>query len=156
MYEGLVWLYVNAFGDTEEEARASLSERFTTQKAELIAGNDMNVVGAYAQGVTGENVIAVVVDSGLEIRHEDLEPNVLPNRSLNLNEGASDKTDPTPTSITGDHGTSVAGLIAAKGWNGLGGHGVAPDTSLIGMNYLGTGKVPQTDFLVHGFSCGSD
>jgi subtilisin-like proprotein convertase family protein len=151
MYEGLVWLYVNAFGDTEEEARASLSERFTTQKAELIAGNDMNVVGAYAQGVTGENVIAVVVDSGLEIRHEDLEPNVLPNRSLNLNEGASDKTDPTPTSITGDHGTSVAGLIAAKGWNGLGGHGVAPDTSLIGMNYLGTGKVPQTDFLVHGF-----
>jgi len=45
-------------------------------------------------------------------------------------------------------------LIAAKGWNGLGGRGVAPDTGLIGMNYLGGGdveKVSQAEFLIHGF-----
>jgi len=151
MKAGMIDLYMNLFGDTEEEATASLEARFASEEAKLIAGEDMNVVGAYAQGITGAGVIAVVVDSGLEIRHEDLEANVIPNRSLNLNEGASDKTDPTSSSITGDHGTSVAGLIAAKGWNGLGGQGVAPDTSLIGMNYLGSDKVPQTDFLIHGF-----
>lgn len=151
MKAGMIDLYVNLFGDTVEEATATLNERFEREEAKLIAGEDMNVLEAYAQGVTGEGVIAVVVDSGLEIRHEDLEPNVLPNRSINLNEGALDKTDPTSTSITGDHGTSVSGLIAAKGWNGLGGHGVAPDTSLIGMNYLGSGKVPQTEFIIHGF-----
>ena len=151
MKEGMIDLYVNLFGDTLEEATETLNTRFEVEEGKLIAGEDMNVIGAYNQGVTGKGVIAVVVDTGLEIRHEDLEPNVIPNRSLNLNEGASDKTDPTSSSITGDHGTSVAGLIAAKGWNGLGGQGVAPNASLIGMNYLGSDKVPQTDFLIHGF-----
>ena len=150
MKEGLITLYVS-FGETEEEARAKVEGWFEEDEAKLIAGEDMNVVGAYKQGVTGAGVTAVVVDTGLEIRHEDLEPNVIPNRSLNLNEGALDKTDPTSTSISGDHGTSVAGLIAAKGWNGLGGQGVSPDTNLIGMNYLGSGKVPQTEYLIHGF-----
>ena len=121
------------------------------EEAKLIAGEDMNVMSAYAQGVTGQGVTAVVVDSALEIRHEDLEPNVLVNRSLNIKEGAADRTDPSPAGIAGDHGTSVAGLIAAKGWNGLGGRGVAPDTSLIGMNFLGGGNVPQAEYLIHGF-----
>ena len=117
----------------------------------MVAGEDMNVTAAYAQGVTGAGVTAVVVDSGMEIRHEDLVDNVLPNRSLNLNAEALDRTDPTSTSNSGDHGTSVAGLIAAKGWNGKGGRGVAPDAGLIGMNYLGGDKVAQTDLLAHGF-----
>jgi len=150
MKAGLVELYKGR-GESEEEATSKLNERFAEEEAKLIAGEDMNVMSAYAQGVTGKGVTAVVVDSGLEIRHEDLEPNVLPNRSLNLKEGAFDKTDPTSTAISGDHGTSVAGLIAAKGWNGLGGRGVAPDTGLIGMNYLGGDNVPQTEYLIHGF-----
>ena len=62
-----------------------------------------------------------------------------------------DRTDPTSTANSGDHGTSVAGLIAAKGWNGKGGRGVAPDTGLIGMNYLGEDKIAQKDLLAHGF-----
>ncbi len=150
MKAGLIELYIGR-GETEEEATAKVEGWFEEDEAKLIAGEDINVLGAYAQGVTGEGVTAVVVDSGLEIAHEDLEPNVLPNRSLNLNDGALNKTDPTSTSISGDHGTSVAGLIAAKAGNGLGGQGVAPDTSLIGMNYLGSGKVSQTEFLIHGF-----
>ncbi|MEI4551447.1 S8 family serine peptidase [Pseudoalteromonas spongiae] len=139
-------------GLSEEEAKAKRDAEFAAdENFYLVAGEDMNVVEAYKHGVTGAGVTAVVVDSGLEIRHEDLAPNVLPNRSLNLNDKAIDRTDPTSTSESGDHGTSVAGLLAAKGWNGLGGRGVAPDTGLIGMNYLGGDKVPQTEFLVHGF-----
>ena len=152
MKQGLVNLYVNLFGDTEEEAQASVDTSFANAEATgLVAGEDMNVTAAYAQGVTGAGVTAVVVDSGMEIRHEDLVDNVLPNRSLNLNAEALDRTDPTSTSNSGDHGTSVAGLIAAKGWNGKGGRGVAPDAGLIGMNYLGGDKVAQTDLLAHGF-----
>ena len=139
-------------GLSEEEAKAKRDAEFAAdENFYLVAGEDINVVEAYKHGVTGAGVTAVVVDSGLEIRHEDLAPNVLPNRSLNLNDKAIDRTDPTSTSESGDHGTSVAGLLAAKGWNGLGGRGVAPDTGLIGMNYLGGDKVPQTEFLVHGF-----
>ena len=155
MKQGLVDLYVNLGIADEETAIAYWNEEFADAEARyLVAGEDINVVEAYKQGITGSGVTAVVVDSGLEIRHEDLAPNVLPNRSLNLNVGAFDKTDPTNTNLSGDHGTSVAGLIAAKGWNGLGGRGVAPDTGLIGMNYLGGGdveKVEQTEFLIHGF-----
>lgn len=139
-------------GLSEEEAKAKRDAEFAAdENFYLVAGEDINIVEAYKHGVTGAGVTAVVVDSGLEIRHEDLAPNVLPNRSLNLNDKAIDRTDPTSTSESGDHGTSVAGLLAAKGWNGLGGRGVAPDTGLIGMNYLGGDKVPQTEFLVHGF-----
>lgn len=143
-----------AEGESEEKASVDAENYINELKEEfLVSGQDMNVAEAYAQGVTGQNAIAVVVDSGLEIRHEDLVENILPNRSLNLSETAIDKTDPTATFSTGDHGTSVAGLIAAKGWNGLGGRGVAPDAKLIGMNLLG-GNVPTSSYielLVHGF-----
>ena len=150
--ESLYNLFVSNFGLTEEAAKDLVDSRVAAGEAKLVSGQDMNVVKAYAQGVTGEGVTAVVVDSGMEIRHEDLVDNVLPNRSVNLDgEGVIDRTDPTNLSISGDHGTSVAGLIAAKGWNGLGGRGVAPDTGLIGMNYLGSGKIPQADLIVHGF-----
>lgn len=151
MKQGLIAFYVDD-ETTEEQAIAKLDEEFAEAEAEgLVVGEDMNVSAAYAQGVTGLGVTAVVVDSGMEIRHEDLIDNVLPNRSLNLNADALDRTDPTSTANNGDHGTSVAGLIAAKGWNGKGGRGVAPDTGLIGMNYLGGEKIEQTDLMAHGF-----
>lgn len=138
---------INDVGFDEASADAWVASRLNEDI--LVPGEDMNVAAAFQQGVTGEGSIAVVVDSGLEIAHEDLAANVLPNRSLNMAEGALSVTDPTSLSLMGDHGTSVAGLIAAVGWNGLGGRGVAPNAKLIGMNYLNA----QTDLnaaLSHG------
>jgi subtilisin family serine protease/subtilisin-like proprotein convertase family protein len=152
MKQGLINLYVSDRGYTEEEAKAKFDEEFAEAELDmLVPGQDMNVAKAISLGATGQGMTAVVVDSGLEILHEDLIDNVIPNRSLNLNATVTNRTDPTSTSMKGDHGTSVAGLIAAKGWNGKGGRGVAPDASLIGMNYLGSGKIPQADIIAHGF-----
>lgn len=134
----------------EREVEEELTQRL--QQSVSIAGEDMNVMSAYAQGITGEGEVVVVVDSGLEIRHEDLVDNILPNRSLNFNVSSLTPTDPTSRAVGGDHGTSVAGLIAASGWNGLGGRGVAPDSKLIGINFIGRG-IPQTEsnnMLGHG------
>ena len=65
-------------------------------------------------------MIVGVADSGLEIQHPDLRDNIAPNMSLNFDPNATNKMDPTNTlSNTGDHGTSVAGLIAAVAGNGL-------------------------------------
>lgn len=125
-----------AQGLSHEDAMKLAKNRMANWEKVLVPGEDMNIAAAYSQGVTGQNTVAVVVDSGLEIAHEDLEANILPNRSLNFVEGALNPTDPTNNAVDGDHGTSVAGLIAAVGWNGKGGHGVAPDAKLIGMNYL--------------------
>lgn len=131
----LINMYVN-MGMSVEQATQVIGAYWARQEAKLVKGEDMNVMPAYAKGVTGQGTVAVVVDSGLEIAHEDLQANVLPNRSLNFVAGVVNPMDPTNPSAMGDHGTSVAGLIAAVGWNGKGGHGVAPDAKLIGMNYL--------------------
>ncbi|MGM0429871.1 MAG: S8 family serine peptidase [Pseudomonadota bacterium] len=139
-----------AQGWTEEQAEAE----FFFDESILVPGEDLNVVGAYQQGITGEGTISVVVDQGLAVDHEDLQMNVLPGRSINFIDGARDRTDPTVLGDGGDHGTSVSGLIAAKGWNGLGGRGVSPNASLIGMNYLG-GSGTQTDrnlMMAHGMA----
>ncbi len=140
-------VYQLFLGLSEEQANQAVAAGI--DPSVLKAGEDMNVLGAYAQGATGQNTIAVVVDSGLEIRHEDLIDNVLPNRSLNFIKGAVDATDPTNTADDGDHGTGVAGLIAAKGWNGIGGRGVAPDAQLIGFNYL-EAQTAEAELLIHG------
>jgi subtilisin family serine protease len=134
LYETYLTFLTDLVGLPEEDAAAIVESRKNPDI--LVEGEDINVAAAYAAGATGSNTIAVVVDSGLEIGHEDLKNNVIPNRSLNFVPGVADPTNPTNMNATGDHGTSVAGLIAAEGWNGLGGRGVAPDAQLIGMNYL--------------------
>ncbi|TLX51870.1 serine protease [Pseudoalteromonas ruthenica] len=126
---------LNGIAEQDQEAYfAQLEDSFVSSRA---AGADMNVLEAYKLGITGKGSIAVVVDQGVEIGHEDLADNVLAHRSLNLRDDALDPTNPT---ITGDktsrHGTAVAGLIAAKAHNGVGGRGVAPDAGIISMNFL--------------------
>ncbi len=102
------------------------------------AGQDLNVdtviAGAASQtlGYTGSGIVVAVVDEGLELAHEDLSENIVPGSYDFLN---SD-TDPTNAANDGDHGTSVAGIIASRGWNNIGGRGVAPHASLLGYNYL--------------------
>lgn len=107
------------------------------------AGEDMNIVEAHAQGAFGQGMMVGVIDSGLEINHPDLQANIAANKSLNVIPGATNKTNPTSASETGDHGTSVAGLIAAVAGNDEGGRGVAPMAQVFGINYLG-GQGTQT------------
>lgn len=97
-------------------------------------GTDINANNVYSNyGYTGYGVTVAVVDTGLEIAHEDLSANVVPNGSWNFNTGTTDPTNTTAT--TGDHGTMVGGLIGmAK--NGIGGIGVAPNAQLKGFNFL--------------------
>ena len=96
-------------------------------------GEDLNTDVSISSGFTGKGIGINVIDEGLEIAHEDLVGNIKEGFSYDC---ANDDTDPTLSSPYGDHGTSVAGIIAAKGWNNVGGRGVAPDADLIGYNYL--------------------
>ena len=79
---------------------------------------------------TGDGINVAVVDDGMHHQHEDLKDNV--DTTLNHN------YDPDLTDIYHpfeDHGTAVAGLIAAKD-NSLGMRGVAPDATIYGYNLL--------------------
>lgn len=104
-------------------------------------GEDLRMTDTLGEGPTGAGVKVAVVDTGLEICHPELEANVEPGASFNFNEGAWLGTlaaDPFFPGTYGDHGTSVAGIIAAQSENGIGLRGVAPSVSLRGYNFLST------------------
>lgn len=108
------------------------------------ANEDIHLCAAPERG-TG--VIVAVVDTGVEIAHEDLTENVLnPGGSVNPHSfnfdptvaGTPAENDPTnATETAGDHGTSVSGILAARSDNGTGMSGVAGLAGLVGYNLLG-------------------
>jgi subtilisin-like proprotein convertase family protein len=107
------------------------------------AGMDIDVDPVFAQGFSGSSVTVAVVDTGLEIAHEDLAANVVPGGSWNFN---NNSTNPTSAATTGDHGTSVSGLIAMAR-NAVGGIGVAPSAKLKGFNFLSMTVPTEQAFL---------
>ena len=89
---------------------------------------------------TGAGITVAVVDDGMHYRHEDLVDNVLTSFNHNYDPNLTDIYHPFE-----DHGTAVAGLIAAKD-NSLGMRGVAPRATIYGYNYLvQTGDANRAD-----------
>ena len=104
-----------------------------------VAGEDLSMTRTIEGEASGRGVRMAVVDTGLEVCHPDLAANVEARASHNFNTqdwvGAL-SSDPFLPSTVGDHGTSVAGIVAAAASNGVGGRGVAPAATLRGYNYL--------------------
>ena len=107
---------------------------------------DLQMDDVLDDGPTGKGIRVAIVDTGLEICHPDLRDNIETGASYNFNASLFDSattwwftgeaTDPFNVDSTGDHGTEIAGVIAAAANNGIGGRGVAPDALLRGYNYL--------------------
>ncbi len=75
------------------------------------------------QLATGRGIKVAVIDSGIEARHPDLAGQLVVNRNFVAGR---------PAAIE-QHGTGVAGIIAAKADNGLGITGVAPGARILGL-----------------------
>lgn len=99
-------------------------------------GEDINVSPVWNAGNKGAGVHIAIVDEDLEMAHEDIVGNLAGN-ALNYNylTGANDPTADA-ADISAGHGTAVAGLVAARDQNGLGGSGVAPRATLHGYALL--------------------
>jgi subtilisin family serine protease len=93
-------------------------------------GPDANVVGAWNRNTTGSGVTIGIVDDSLQINHPDLSPNYVAADSWDF--GQNDN-NPSPVWNTDQHGVSVAGVAAARGGNGIGVTGVAPEAGLAGL-----------------------
>lgn len=104
------------------------------------SGFDLNVEPVFSDQITGVGVSVAVSDSGLELDHEDLDDNLYTNFHKDYTSASPFFGDPSPANQSGDHGTSVAGIIAAEGWNNIGVRGVAPGAVIAGLNFL------QSDF----------
>lgn len=104
-----------------------------------IAGADINVVPAWAITTGNPDVIVAIVDEGIDYEHEDLAQNMWVNTAeLNGVAGVDDDSNGYIDDIHGwnfydntkditkcEHGTHVAGTIAAVNNNGIGVAGVA-------------------------------
>ena len=113
-------------------------------KAQWAEGCDVNAFNAWTVEVGKPEVIVAVNDLGVDYLHEDLQPNMWVNEAeLNGKPGEDDDNNgyvddvygysfmtydgkvPVGRIEPGDHGTHVAGIIAAVNNNGIGVSGIA-------------------------------
>ena len=101
----------------------------------LEAGCDINVLPAWEKGIKGkDNVIVAVIDHGVDLNHEDLKDNIWTGYDEDGNPiHGYDFVYGSYTIDGGDHGTHVAGTIAAVNNNGIGVCGVAGGDAALGI-----------------------
>src|SRR5690606_7508018 len=111
-------------------------------------GLDLNVEPVHRQGIKGQGVKVLVVDSGVDLHNEDLQANADWSRSWNF---ITETNDPIPVKEMEAHGTAVAGMIGAA-QNGIGVMGIAPLASIAGVNYIESQFAPNAEYLIYGNS----
>jgi hypothetical protein len=101
-------------------------------------GYDLNLDALFQSGSpTGSGVVVMVADDGVESTHEDLALSLLLNESRDYSKSGNYSTTwADPIDVEDNHGTAVAGIIAATAENSLGSRGVAPGAKLINSNPL--------------------
>ncbi len=97
------------------------------------AGIDVNITNVW-DTYRGSNVLIGIVDDGLQTTHTDLFENV--NTTIDWDWNGNDG-DPNPDLSYDYHGTSCAGVAAARGNNGRGVSGAAPYATLVGYRLIG-------------------
>ncbi|MER5769930.1 S8 family peptidase [Streptomyces sp. NPDC001985] len=107
---------------------------------------------AHERTLGSKKVTVAVIDTGVDDTHPDLAPNFDERASANCVSGKPDTTPgswrPGPTES--DHGTHVAGTIAAAK-NGVGVTGVAPGVKVSGIKVSTTAGFFYTEAVVCGF-----
>lgn len=102
------------------------SENFDTQEFRSSTGlQAIRAIAAYEAGGTGEGVVVGVIDTGIDLQHDELIDAISPFSA----DVTTDRTNPTVDDENG-HGTMVAGIIAAKR-NDRGTMGVAFESTIL-------------------------
>jgi subtilisin family serine protease len=126
------------------------------QAAEPLAANqwDMRMIRAdRANNVSGgdRRVLVGVLDSGIEATHPDLAPNLDAANSVGCtNQGIPDASPAAWGPTTSDHGTHVAGTIAAAR-NGVGIAGVAPNVRIASVKVVDDDGFIYPEYAICGF-----
>ena len=126
---------------------------------------DADVVPAW-DATTGDRVTIAIIDTGIDITHEDLEQNIWVNPGEIPNDGIDDDGNGYVDDVTGwdfihddgsvhdeseitdeMHGTHIAGVIAAAKDNGLGIAGVAPDARILPLKVFENGTAHTSDII---------
>ncbi|MVA76944.1 S8 family serine peptidase [Auraticoccus sp. F435] len=144
-------LRVARTGDTFAERQGvSATEVVATDPREAEQW-DMAQIGADVADDGSSDVVVGVLDSGIDDTHPDLAPNLDASRSVGCTDAGVPDTDRSawiPT--TSDHGTHVAGTIAAAR-NGIGIVGVAPESTLTSIKVVNDDGFIYPEYAICGF-----
>ena len=101
-------------------------------------GADINVTDVW-DNYRGTGIIIGVIDDGLQYNHPDFAGNVNTAIDYDYRDNDDDpKPEGTADEVKADsHGTATAGVIAARGNNGIGATGVAYEATLVGLRLIG-------------------
>ncbi|NYD56821.1 serine protease [Nocardioides marinisabuli] len=94
---------------------------------------------------TGAGAVVAVVDTGVDFSHPDLRANLLQGATFTGCEGTApcgngDFRGPDGENNADEHGTHVAGIVAAVTGNGVGVAGTAPDAKILPVKVLEDGS----------------
>jgi subtilisin family serine protease len=130
-------------------AATARSDPYRAQEWALRGDGPMGAASAWARATSGAVTVAVV-DTGVDLSHPDLAPNLWTNPSevpgngidddgdgfvddvhgVNLLDGSGDPSDDN------GHGTHIAGIVAARGDNGIGVAGIAWRARIMAIKVL--------------------
>ena len=113
---------------------------------------------------TGTGVLVAVLDTGVQLDHPDLAANIWRNPGEVAGNGRDDDANGIVDDVNGanmfdldgnvnddnGHGTHVAGVVAARQGNGVGGSGIAPDAKILPVKILDANMAGNTDTLAYG------
>ena len=111
--------------------------KFNNQSGAVL-GTDLNIESIWAYpingaGVRGRGIRIGIVDDGVQTAHPDFVGNI---DTTNDKDWNGNDNDPNP-GTTDNHGTACAGDAAARGNNGIGVSGSAPEATLVGLRLIG-------------------
>jgi len=127
----------------------SLEKNMTMKNADV----DANLKGAWDAGYTGKGVVIGIVDDGVEATQEDIKDNYSAKLSRSFLDGNISENQ-GPVLQKDNHGTSVAGVAAARGGNGIGGTGAAPYATIAGLRLLSGSQTDEDEFNAYMWGSG--
>jgi len=144
-------------------AQASATDPHAAEQWALDGDGPMGIASAWRQ-TTGADVTVAIVDSGIDLGHPDLVPNLWTNPGEIPGNGIDDDGDGYVDDVHGydfvdhdgdpqdenGHGTHVAGIVAARGGNGIGVAGVAWQARLMAVRVLDSQARGTTDTVAAG------
>ena len=104
-----------------------------------LVGADSNIEGVW-DSFTGSGVTVGIVDSGLDTGHVDFVGNI----NTTIDRDFIDNDDDPSPAAGENHGTAVAGIVGAKGNNGIGVAGAAWDAEIVGLRTIGAGTTANS------------
>ena len=114
---------------------------------------DIDAPQAWAASNEGAGVTVAVADQIVDPNHPDLRDNIAPG-AHDFTE-ANGCTEPTPTGLA-DHGTHVAGIIAAERDNTIGIVGVAPRAHVLPLRVIDNCGNGRTSWIIAAFDYAGD